>query len=1411
MSVQTTVLENGRWVTRNVDPYRVRAQNTETPRKEQSQPSINLPKTPSVGILTKTLVRSSVINRIIPARIRHKTKNDVLFISANSVTVKEARGDCALQEIAIKSDFDSTIKSARIIGERRELTKLDYSYQMPKKAEHWDATHTNEDDDFVDEGDPPDRAALNRQDIPPHVLVLALESNRLVFLCAISGKSEHTELFWSQKVLPAPPSPLEGLGELIAVDPKSRAMAVAAHEGRIYIYALKSMNEMRAEFKENSQLGPIKEEKLVLLDGNILKMEFLHPPENELNRIILLLVVARGHESKLIWYDWNADMPLHQSQLRPNKMPLHPDEELPLLLIPLTKNTAFILVCEKRMVLIKDILTGSCHRFFHRLAAEQEPQEPGISTRRPIWVQWARPMRSKKRLRPNEDNIILCREDGIVQYMVIDPGIEGMIDSNHHVGRLGVNINTSFATVDLGLYTQDLLVAGGDESDGGLWDFPPRQIGPNQRGTMPNWAPINDLAVANVPNDRQNAGSAAAANNASKGQPRLFACSGRGIHGAISEIRYGVEASKKMSTVDLDHNLVDELKNGVLGVWAFHGFYGKIGEQDEQSQHPKDVTCIIVSHPLRTYLLLLPRKGDQYLIGDDVGLDLNARTIAAGCTIRGLTIQITESSLRATSLHVPALLKEIKVKEEGVEEKKPEKSQLDAERPQTYEYHFGDSRILAACMHITADNTITVVAAQRNEQFYLEFGIFDAKYQPLDQRIPLRAHPSCLSLLETGDETLVLVGTLAGELEIHLPGDIGSGLLTPATPIQHAFTGPFGICDSVAAISRATKTGVEQFLVCGLRDGTVETLQLSKGVGTYHVSLCEKLAFGHTSVTVLKDTVTSRVIVHCENTLCTLQYPQKYGKAPATVLNVWITDPSEPSLQQGNVSALNQVVDSWLPRGSPGSTVGSFVCIDGNLPHIMSLNSQPKMVPRRLKLSGTPVRVLYSVHLDKLIVLHNKFEVLRAARQIDGQRNVRRKRALRPMISFLNSDVEPDAGLDPDAMEIDDVGKPNENQALMKSECKPGERFLGITEWFPKVGSNEYPMLVINTTLTKADKPGGRLLIFAITKGRSDQPPKLVTKKVIDTNDPVFSVAMYPDKSLVYCCGNDLYMQSLEVADPSRIKLSPPVKLAMRSPGRHISVKEPYIYVSSSRESLSVYRYDADQLVYQFGDQSARCGLHHLQLPSHSLVLASDMSDTVVGLWQPPERRIDNAMTTVFEAVLPGSITRLRRITRPMWSHDPHGSLQSNGKSPASSSIPGDEVILGSSADGTLTQMSILSSIEWRLLRFIQNMAERHPLICPFHPGNPNRRHIEPSGARPHYMHINGDILERIVDRDGESLLNEMLDVEPDHESHTDFGSKEERRERFDELAKEVLKNVEDGEVLGRVVLWLRYLLRNVL
>lgn len=569
-----------------------------------------------------------------------------------------------------------------------------------------------------------------------------------------------------------------------------------------------------------------------MLDGSIVKMEFLHPPEGESNRIILLLVVAKNYQSRLILYDWDGDMTLHQAQLRPNKILLHPDEQLPLLLIPLLKNAAFILVCENRIVLIKDVLTRDFHRYYHHLAYEQESEEPGASRRRPVWVQWARPMRSK-RLRPNEENIVLCREDGIVQYMVIDHGTKQMIDSNHNVGRLGVNISTSFATVDLGLNTDDLLVVGGDESDGGLWDFPPRQAYPNQRGVIPNRTPINDFAVANAPIDWQGVGAAAAANNVSKGQQRLFACFGRGKHGAISEIRYGVEASQKIGTVDLPEKLDDV----VLGVWALHGLYGNAAEKKRDDEYLEHVTLIILSHPLRTRLLQLWQRVGQFagvgFISRDVGLDLCSRTIAVGCTAQGLTIQITENSIIATSLPLPLPVKDDEIKEEETEDRKPDKNQIDAENSHPrYMYQSVDLRILAACIHIAEDNTIIVLATQRNGHYYVECGTFTTEYQPLDQIISLHAQPSCLSLLVIEDELLILVGTLAGKLEVYPQRNIASGLLNTVATICHAFAGPFGICDSIATIERATTRGMQPVLVCGLRDGAVETLELSKGVGT---------------------------------------------------------------------------------------------------------------------------------------------------------------------------------------------------------------------------------------------------------------------------------------------------------------------------------------------------------------------------------------------------------------------------------------------------------------------------------------------------------------------------------------------------------------------------------------------------
>ena len=497
-----------------------------------------------------------------------------------------------------------------------------------------------------------------------------------------------------------------------------------------------------------------------------------------------------------------------------------------------------------------------------------------------------------------------------------------------------------------------------------------------------------------------------------------------------------------------------------------------------------------------------------------------------------------------------------------------------------------------------------------------------------------------------------------------------------------------------------------------------------------------------------------------------------------------MTDREDPESQNGSLSAFTQAVDSWLPDSVPGCTAGLLFCVDGDQLHTISLapTLSPGMVPRRLPIDGTPIRVIYSTYLQKLIVLYNKLSMItRGSTQSRRDHNAPHKRALLPRIVFRDPNSRANPRLGPDAMDVESDLQPNENEHndnIMDAERKLSEKFIGITEWFPLVDGKQYHLLVVHTILTRAEKQIGRLLFFAVSPGTAEIP-KLTMKKRLEVDGPVYSVAVHPDgKSLVYCSGSKLCIQSLDSA-PSGIKWQALVRAEMRSPARHITIAGPLIYVSSTRESLTVYRYEGGKLVYQYGDQCAREGLYHIHVPEHSLLLASDMNHTVVGLYQPPERRIDNAMSTVFEAALPSSITRLKRIAKPAWSHGI--SREAN-----------NELILGMSADGTITQFDIVTK-GFQVFKFIQNMAERNPITCPFAGIMPHKKQLEPKVDRPHRMHVNGDILERVLERGGEECIKDMLNVQPDLEMHTDFDSVEDRWARFRELAGEVVDIGDDG------------------
>lgn len=371
-----------------------------------------------------------------------------------------------------------------------------------------------------------------------------------------------------------------------------------------------------------------------------------------------------------------------------------------------------------------------------------------------------------------------------------------------------------------------------------------------------------------------------------------------------------------------------------------------------------------------------------------------------------------------------------------------------------------------------------------------------------------------------------------------------------------------------------------------------------------------------------------------------------------------------------------------------------------------------------------------------------------------------------------------------------------------------------------------YHMLVLTTIVNrvKPHQAAGRVLFFNLRtsdEGRVD----VKLKHQIKHDKPVYSVAAFGARcvphpvqilvfqapltcssSLIYCCGNELVLQTLRLPDKKWLR---PIKHTLGSASIHISVAGLFVYVTTARHSLTILKVEDDELRPQFSDRVARDGMHHLNTRDPSVTLVSDKACSVIGLWQPPrespvqlvglaecriERRAESSATTLFEAILPKSITRLRS-----------GALSNAWRSSPMTQL---ETVLGSSADGTFYQLRILSETSWRLLRFIQNLALRNRLICPFQYSNPPRKHIEPSTTKKHYMHVDGDILIRLVNLGGASLLQAMLEAEPHPDNRfLDYGTAAARRGRFRELVRDVVGGDEPEDPVPAAIDVIRNLL----
>ena len=207
---------NGRWTTANFAVPQIMAGNKEGDDQRSHINGISgAPEPPVLGCLTQTLVKSPVIKYMIPARIRHQKYNDVIFVYSNYIEIKQVITEghledlsVELRDVAFKSDFDSTIRAARIFGSSRKITA---SVQKPTGIE---AIIKKE------ELPPPDNADDYHPGIPPQILVLSLESKKLVFLFAFHNASGAVHFVCRQRALPSAAAYNEQVGEYIAVDPK---------------------------------------------------------------------------------------------------------------------------------------------------------------------------------------------------------------------------------------------------------------------------------------------------------------------------------------------------------------------------------------------------------------------------------------------------------------------------------------------------------------------------------------------------------------------------------------------------------------------------------------------------------------------------------------------------------------------------------------------------------------------------------------------------------------------------------------------------------------------------------------------------------------------------------------------------------------------------------------------------------------------------------------------------------------------------------------------------------------------------------------------------------------------------------------------------------------------------------------
>lgn len=551
-----------------------------------------------------------------------------------------------MKDIVRKNDFGCRIRNACVVGSAiiPELDD-DPSSQHAIKTED---SHTNGPFGFSSP-----KHTGPRPQLPPQFLFVALETGDNVFLFVQPGPDGNSKPKFVGISCGGRRQMKKLMGFNLAVDPSSRYMAMASPTDQIVVSELASHTELNESYLRGEPLRMFKSPRLRSIPGVIHKMTFLHPRPGDDRHIILLLVLVKQRKARAVSttviYEWELGDDLSKvfaEEKQGHRMPV--EFQMPLMLIPLTVQSAFLAISADQIALCTECLHGP--PMFENIELAPQPITPNHrGGQHPLWAAWARPFRLWSYNR-SRDCVYLAREDGVV--LLLEADQDGALTS-HALDPFPCNISDAFAC--LFDHSTDVLVLGSHSGPGGYWKVrissspdvialtaAPCQLPPRQPaellGILQNWSPVVDFTTTDDFTGWHPSADAGKAmvpwQEARHRKPdRIFATCAGGNAGFITEYRYGLKAN-----IGLDLEYGPGMKQAWLLPYA----------------DPPQVVgyLLLISMPDSTAALVLSKEFSSAAVPGDgaIPYDLSSSTLAL-VSHEQMTIQITQEAVVLANQH----------------------------------------------------------------------------------------------------------------------------------------------------------------------------------------------------------------------------------------------------------------------------------------------------------------------------------------------------------------------------------------------------------------------------------------------------------------------------------------------------------------------------------------------------------------------------------------------------------------------------------------------------------------------------------------------------------------------------------------------------------------------------------------